>query len=188
MTPQNVECLPIGIDGLQLYILNNTSNGKTTGLEDGRKWKKSCPTDWLGHRRVRFADCKGSHKCTNESCPFKVQFGVINTRQFEKNKALGLICKGCGMKAGFVRCFARRYISTSNKQTKVYHYGTHTCPITKPVVKNTAQVSQILKNNPNIKPSEIQSSCILAAFREGADWKKVEKEVEATLDRNGFQI
>jgi hypothetical protein len=40
------------------------------------------------------------------------------------------------------------------------------------------KVSQLLKSNPNIKPSEIQSSCILSAFCEGTDWQKVEKEVE----------
>ena len=66
VTPQNVTCLPIGVGGLQVYILSNSSNDKTNGLEDGRKWKKGCPTDWVGHRRVRFADCKGSHKCVND--------------------------------------------------------------------------------------------------------------------------
>ena len=96
VTPQNVTCLPIDIDGLQVYIFSNSSNDKTNGLEDGRKWKKSCPTNWVGHRRVRFANCKGSHKCINESCTLKVQFGVLNTRQFEKKKGFGLACKGCG--------------------------------------------------------------------------------------------
>ena len=142
VTPQNVTCLRIGTDGLQVYILNSNSNDKTNGLV-------------AVQRSVRFGDCKGSHKCVNESCPFKVQFDVLNTRQFEKKKGFGLACKGCGAKAIFVQCFARRHVSTSDKQTKVYHYGKHTCPIIKPVIKNTAEVLQLLRNNPNIKPSEI---------------------------------
>ena len=44
-------------------------------------------------------------------------------------------------------------------------------------------MAQIIKENPNITPSQIQSACILSAFRENADWRKVEKEAEATLDK-----
>ena len=115
--------------------------------------------------------------------PFGVQFGVVNTRQFEKNKDRRLICKSCGIKPAFVECFARRYVSTTSNHVKIYHYGNHTCPVITPKNKNTVEISQILKRNPSIKPSEIQSSCILSAFRERSDWQKVEKEVEATLDR-----
>jgi len=49
--------------------------------------------------------------------------------------------------------------------------------------KKKPQVRQLIKDNPKIKPSEIQSACIMSAFREKADWATVEKEVEATLDR-----
>ncbi len=182
--PQLVNNLPVGIDGLKIFIMKKSGSEENSRLlRDGRRWKKSCPTDWLDHKQVRFADCRGSHKCVNDCCPFKVQFGVINTKQFEKKKDLGLVCKGCGMTPTFVQCPARRYISTSNNQVKVYHYGQHTCPVIQPTTKDKEEVSKILKQNPKIKPSEIQSSCILSAFREGADWQKVEKKVEATLDR-----
>ncbi len=62
----------------------------------------------------------------------------------------------------------------------LYHYGEHTCP----VVKNVECVEQLVENNPNIKPSEIQSACILSAFRKQLDWSEVEKEVASTLDRS----
>jgi hypothetical protein len=185
VTPETVTKLPNGIDGLKLYVIKKGDSDKADGLElqDGRKWKKSCPTQWAGHQRVRFADCKGSHKCLNASCPFKVQFGIINTKQFEKKRHRPLVCKGCGMEPTFVECFARCYISTSTQVKKVYHYGIHTCPTNKTVVKDREEMSQLIRSNPQIKPSEIQSARVLSAFREGADWQRVEKEVEATLDR-----
>ena len=170
-----------------MYILSNSSNDKTNGLEDGRNWKKSCPTDWVGHRRVRYGDCKGSHKCVNESCPFKVQFDVLNTRQFEKKKGFGLACKGCGAKAIFVQCFARRHVSTSDKQTKVYYYAKHTCPIINPVVKNTAEISQLLRNNPNIKPSEIPRAFWLL-FAKALIGKKSKERQQRHWTKNGFPI
>ena len=186
VTPQKVDNLPVAIDGLQVFIMKKISNEEQTSpqlLQDGRRWKKSCPTEWVGHWHIWFADCKGSHKCENDTCPYKIQYGVRNTTQFEKKKDRGLICKGCGMKPNFIECFARRYVSAMFKQTKVYHCGKHTCPVIKPANKNKLDVAKLVKSNPNIKPSEIQSSCILYSFREGADWQTVEKQVEATLDR-----
>ena len=43
-------------------------------LSDGRKWKKSTVTEWKRYGPMRYADCQGSFKCTNESCPFRVEF------------------------------------------------------------------------------------------------------------------
>lgn len=57
------------------------------------------------------------------------------------------------------------------------------CPVIKAPVKNTDQVHQILKDNPNIKPAELQSACILSTIRQQCDWRDVEKQAEATLDK-----
>jgi len=55
--------------------------------------------------------------------------------------------------------------------------------VIKPRTKNKEQVTQLLKDNPNIKPAELQSACILSALHEKSDWREVERQVEATLDR-----
>ena len=47
---------------------------------------------------------KGSVKCTKEHCPFKIQFGVPNTTQFEKKRDGEQVCKGCGSEGEFVPC------------------------------------------------------------------------------------
>jgi len=181
-----VERLPDDIDGDKVYEIKGQLDKKklVAALKDGRKWKKNCPTTWRGHARVRYADCKGSFKCTRNDCPFRVQYGVINTTQFEKKKTgEEFHCKGCGLMAEFVPCSARRYISYGKKSAKVYHCGQHTCPVIKAPVKNTDQVHQILKDNPNIKPAELQSACILSTIRQQCDWRDVEKQAEATLDK-----
>jgi len=181
-----VERLPDDIDGDKVYEIKGQLDKKklVAALKDGRKWKKNCPTTWRGHARVRYADCKGSFKCTRNDCPFRVQYGVINTTQFVKKKTgEEFHCKGCGLMAEFVPCSARRYISYGKKSAKVYHCGQHTCPVIKAPVKNTDQVHQILKDNPNIKPAELQSACILSTIRQQCNWRHVEKQAEATLDK-----
>ena len=90
--------LPVGIDGLTVYEIKGFVPDKIELLQDGRKWKKTCPTVWRGHARTRFADCKGSVKYTKEHCPFKMQFWVTNTIQFQKKCDGKQVCKGCGSK------------------------------------------------------------------------------------------
>ena len=180
-----VQQLPDDINGDKMHIMEGLTEQVqiVAALQDGRKWKKNCPTSWNGHARVRYADCKGSHSCVVMGCPFKVQYGVINTTQFDKKKNGLLECKGCGKIAQFIPCPARRYVSYGKTSVKVYHCGRHTCPVIKPRVKNREQVKQLLKDNPNMKPAELQSACIISAFRQQSDWRDIEKQAEATLDR-----
>ena len=44
-------------------------------------------------------------------------------------------------------------------------------------------VDQLVRNNPNIKPSEVQSIFVLSAFQEQKDWADVESEAASTIDR-----
>ncbi|RMX45686.1 hypothetical protein pdam_00019976 [Pocillopora damicornis] len=44
-------------------------------------------------------------------------------------------------------------------------------------------VDQLIRNNPNIKPSEVQSLFVLSAFQEQKDWADVESEAASTIDR-----
>lgn len=83
VSKESVESLPVGMNGLKVYVIKDFRQ-RPEYLRDGRKWKKNCPTEWKNHGRVRFVDCKGSYKCVEEKCPFRIEFGVKNTRQFEK--------------------------------------------------------------------------------------------------------
>lgn len=181
---QSVQQLPEGIDGLTKYEINPFPLGDTKALQDGRKWKKNCPTSWKGHSRIRFSDCRGSYRCTADRCPFKVQYGVTNTTQFERKSDQRILCKGCGGEGEFVPCSARRYMSYGKTKVTVYHIGQHTCPIT-PISKkkDVKSVEQLVRNNPNIKPSEVQSAFVLTAFQQQMDWTAVEKEAASTIDK-----
>ena len=44
-------------------------------------------------------------------------------------------------------------------------------------------VDQLVRNNPNIKPSEVQSLFVLSAFQEQKDCADVESEATSTIDR-----
>ena len=105
---EEVEKLPIGINGINVYAINVEKEKKNYGkiLKDGRKWKKNCPTSWKGHIRVRYANCKGSYRCNSLKCPYRKEYGVVNTVQFEK-KGGSKICKGCGNNGNYVPCMER---------------------------------------------------------------------------------
>jgi len=81
-----VEKLPLAIDGLVKCTIVNAKTSKEINaplLSDGRKWKKSNVTQWRQYVEMRYADCRGSFKCINTQCPYCVQFGVTNTKQFK---------------------------------------------------------------------------------------------------------
>ena len=175
--------MPEGIDGMQAFVIHITEEESIVNvLKDGRKWKKNCPTSWNGHRRVRYANCRGSNKCGNDNCPYRIEYGVINTVQFQRKEGI-TVCRGCGQPALSVPCSACRYLSYGKSTIKVYHCGVHTCPVIKKVAKNKNQIAQLVNDNPNIKPSQVQSACVLSAFRQMADWGSVKKQVEATMDK-----
>ena len=73
-------------------------------FKDGRRWNKNCPTKCKGHALVRYADCRGSYVCTNDNCPYKVHYRVINKTQF---KTSGNQCKICGSDGEYVPCRAQ---------------------------------------------------------------------------------
>ncbi|XP_028410231.1 uncharacterized protein LOC114532836 [Dendronephthya gigantea] len=121
-----VEKLPVDINGLSAFKIKELSTKKkmVSALVDGRKWKKNCPTNWTGHSRVRYADCKGSFKCIEPRCPYKVQYGIVNTKQFDNSRDGNAKCRVCGKKAEHVPCNARRYISYGQTSVTVFYYGT----------------------------------------------------------------
>ena len=120
---QNVNELPEGIDGLCRF---NVRNVEGLSLKDGRKWKKDSRTEWQGFGRVRYANCFGSYKCSNEKCIYKVNYGVINTVQFKKQKG-EMVCSLCNSQGSYVPCDARRYWVRKGKDVQVFQHGVHKC-------------------------------------------------------------
>lgn len=176
MQKETVKSLPIGINGLKIYEIKDFRQ-KLDALQDGRKWKKNCPTEWKNHGCVRFADCKGSYKCVQKQCPFKMEFAVTNTMQFEKEGG-EMIYKGCGKVGEHGACSARRYLSYCSKAVTVYHIGNHSLR-----KKDVMSIEQIIRNQPNIKPSEVQSAFVMFPFQQQMDWKAVEREASSVLDK-----
>ena len=103
-----VDKLPQGIDSLVEYNIVNAKTLKEVSsvlLADGQRWKKSNVTQRKKKGEMRYSDCKGSFRCINTQCPFSVQFGVTNTRQF-KNGSNDQACSVCGDAAGSMYCKA----------------------------------------------------------------------------------
>ena len=66
--------------------------------ENGRKPALMSGGDMLAH----------DLRTVKEHCPFKMQFWVTNTTQFEKKRDEKQVCKGCGSEGESVPCGARR--------------------------------------------------------------------------------
>jgi hypothetical protein len=62
------------------------------------------------------------------------------------------------------------------QKLQVFHCGTHTCPVrSKNVEKPAKNVQEILKKDPSLKPSEVQSAMIVPMLRGKNDWEKIDK-------------
>ena len=170
---EQVDKLPERINGVRVFVIKNF-DGKMA--VDGKKLSHTlarAPKDQISGLQGLL--------CENQKCPFRLEFGKINKTQFEKKKKGRIVCKGCGSPGEFVDCPSRRYITYRKKSVTVYHCGEHTCPIIRATMQH---VEQLVRDNPNIKPSKIQSACVTSAFRQQLDLDEVEKQVESTMDRN----
>ena len=81
-----VSQLPESMDGLVVHNKRNISNTKDKRAAlatDGRKWRKSSVTQWKKYGPMRYSNCDGSHKWTNDKCPYRAEYGVINRTQFK---------------------------------------------------------------------------------------------------------
>ena len=132
---------------------------------------------------MRYANCYGSYRCKNDKCPFRTEYGVINKTQFKRNQYGEEICRICESVGEYVPCTARRYIRKGKKSVKVFHLGTHTCPLLSKPEKPKQQVKEIFQKNPNLTPSEIQSSLAMSSLRKGEDWETVESTAAKIVDR-----
>ena len=95
------------------------------------------------------------------------------------------MCKGCGSEGKFVPCSAHWYLSYVKNNVTVYHVRQHTFAVTSTQKKKDIKtVEQLVRDNPNIKPSEIQSTFLLSAFQREMDWDEVEKEATDSVDKN----
>ena len=69
----------------RVYPNDNEKKTCTMPSKMEENGKKIVHLSGVVHSRVRYADCKGSHVCINRTCPYKVQCGVTNTKQFDKS-------------------------------------------------------------------------------------------------------
>ncbi len=187
MPIQEVQRLPEGINGLCCYRIPcdmKDIKSRVALLKDGRCWKKDSRTEWAGHGRVRYANCKGSYKCANNNCMYHVEYGVVNSVQFKKIDGQQ-VCSLCNAVPEFIPCSARRYLVIVRDAVTVYHYGNHTCNV-KPSSDNSGKkedvVKEYLRKNPDAKPSQVQSAYILSMVRNRQDWSKVDKQATMLLN------
>lgn len=53
--------------------------------------------------------------------------------------------------------------------------------------RQSQRVEDILRKNPEMKPSQVQSAFVLSALRSGEDWNKVVNEASQILDKKWIE-
>ena len=160
---QTVNSIPYNIDGISVYkIKAKNSVLLLEALKDGRKWNKDSRTEWTGFASVRYRDCSGGYTCPNTESSFFKHFKYSDRTNFTMNGT----CEYCSASGNHQSCLARKYIAFSNdKEAYVYHCGNHTCTAKDFHKKSADTVKDILSNDCNITPWQIQSISILADLK-----------------------
>ena len=94
----------------------------------GGRFSRFWGTEWKQYGKMRYADCRGSFKCINGQCPFCVQIGVTNTKQFKIGSSGQEACSICGDAGQFVICSARSYVKYSKKNVRCFIVGATLAP------------------------------------------------------------
>ena len=113
---------------------------------------------------MRYAVRRGSFRCMNTQCPFRVQFGVTNTKQFKNGSNNEQVCSICGDAGEFVICSARCYMYMYIRYSKKEYRCFISCPITPRPEKQTECVKEMIKKHPHLKPVGIQSAFVMSLF------------------------
>ena len=107
----------------------------------------------------------------------------MNSTQFEKGKDGIWKCNVCDTCADHVPCPARRYIVPRKKTIRVYHAGIHTCPVIQPTQRPKEKVEKLFRENPELKPSQVQSTAILHDIRQRKPSEDVKKTAKSFEDK-----
>ena len=132
---------------------------------------------------MHYSDCQGSHRCENLYCEYQTEYGVINTTQFEKGEDGRLKCCICETHGHHIPCAATKYVALRKNSVRVYHFGTHMCAVVPPSQRQKEKVERIFRENPDMKPSQVQSTAILHNIRQRKPWEEVKKTAKSFGDK-----
>lgn len=105
------------------------------------------------------------------------------------DNAHGYKREACGVAGKYVACDARRYVSYGSKSVKIFHCGNHTCQVSMKTSGNMIKVKELIKNNPKIKPAEVQNRPLFfRLFEKTSNGLQSRKRLAAFLTRRRLAI
>ena len=129
--PQEVEELPWGIDGNDIFKMKCEEDFWVDSVCDGCWWKvvQSSRKDLQGERK--FATCLGSYICNNPDCPKYTTEKVKNLMNFKHVPKRSYTCKICRYYVMRVHCGALKAVEYDEEcgYITIYHTGNHICNV-----------------------------------------------------------
>ncbi len=177
-----VECIPYDIDGLCKYKIECTLKDMMSVTKDGRRWNRWATSSrkfFNGTRRV--ARCKGSPRCSSESCLYLKSHSLPNRIQFQKD-AGKLVCFTCGSTADNIPCPAVKIWEYDGTSATIFHKGIHTC-VVKAKKVSKQEVVKLMIANPTVKPNKlINDKMVQIMTVEDFNWTEVASFAENFAD------
>ena len=188
---QRVTYLPHDIDGDHIYVIEGVNRFNwTQAYADGRNFEPK-PTTNVNFKRddniLRISNCRGSMRCENSKCTFKIATGDKMWKNFKYDKCTAqFYCFTCGHLANPVICMARKFViyNIRTKEMVVYHYGRHTCPVKKDTTKLRQEYTEAVRKNPTKGPLAVT----IGMMRDALDQENVEKMGEIADTFSNFKL
>ena len=171
-----VEKLPHDINGTRVFVVPYDVSNTMRNTTDGRNWKRYMTSKRKGFKGTRrVAQCNGSDICKNDMCPYKQEYNDRNKSEFQKDGNGSLACIQCGASSSRLECSARKIweIDHGKKETKVYHFGQHTCKVHKRPTQKSDDIKIRFKENINLKPEAFIRGSVIDALQTGKPWDGV---------------
>ena len=147
--------IPEDIDGQQLIKISCKQNEWLLKQSDWRNFlmASSSRKGFTGIRKVGW--CQGTMVCTNPDCTFYNSCTTHNQSYFTR-KDKGNVCFSCGLPGKLQLCWARKLTEFSKEAEvlTIYHQGNHTCQLKIEKSKFDSYMSQVIKDNPDLTPSQ----------------------------------
>ena len=181
-----VEKLPHDINGTRVFVVPYDVSNTMRNTTDGRNWKRYMTSKRKGFKGTRrVAQCNGSDICKNDMCPYKQEYNDRNKSEFQKDGNGSLACIHCGASSSRLECSARKIweIDHGKKETKVYHFGQHTCKVHKRPTQKSDDIKIRFKENINLKPEAFIRGSVIEALQTGKPWDEVLEVADTMSDK-----
>ena len=183
--PKKVDFLPHNITGNVYYKVKCTVKNYAKKTSDCRWFSmRTSSRKGMGRKGIRkIGTCKGSWKCTNNTCSFLKKENKPNTWHFEY-RAGSKACYSCGLYADQVPCGACKMVEIlyGAEYATVQHIGNHSCCLQQEVISDLDFTKKWIERYPGLNFRDLRSE-VIQHYLDSGDSKEAEQSAYRLIDQ-----